>query len=239
VYFLVGEPNATGQQELYIGQTDALWDRLGQHQLKREFWTRALILVSLSNSLTKTHALYLERHCLRQAAAAGRYAVINLTEGNASFTPAPLEADCLEIFDTARILLTTLGHPIFEPLTRAAEGQLELFYCTSSGANGVGEYTPEGFVVLKGSKGRAQEVESFKNHTYASLRQGLKDSGVLKLEGDFYVFQVDHLFTSPSPAAAAVMGRASNGWTDWRTEDGKQSLGVVKRQLVSERAPSG
>jgi hypothetical protein len=72
-------------------------------------------------------------------------------------TPAPLEADCHEIHETASTLLTTLGQPIFEPLTGTLDRTNgkpqapELFYCKGPQANGVGEYTSEGFVVHKGS----------------------------------------------------------------------------------------
>ncbi|WP_260476209.1 DUF4357 domain-containing protein [Streptomyces sp. WAC 06783] len=37
-------------------------------------------------------------------------------------------------------------------------------------------------------------------------------------------------FASPSKAASAVTGTASNGWTLWRTADGRV-LDVLRRQL--------
>jgi Domain of unknown function (DUF4357) len=44
-------------------------------------------------------------------------------------------------------------------------------------------------------------------------------------------FYPHHLFTSPSMAAVALMGRSANGWAEWKTPRG-QTLDEVKRQAV-------
>ncbi len=46
-----------------------------------------------------------------------------------------------------------------------------------------------------------------------------------------YLFTRDHLFSSPSMAALAVMGRSANGWHTWKSKEGK-TLDEVKRQFV-------
>jgi hypothetical protein len=130
------------------------------------------------------------------------------------YTPAPLQADCHEIHETAATLLATLGQPIFEPLTNAptAKGEAELFYCKGSGADGVGEYTTEGFVVLKGSKGRIENVASIQGTSNVQIRASLVKDGVMAPQDGLYVFTRNHLFPSPSQAAMALMGRSANGW---------------------------
>ena len=45
------------------------------------------------------------------------------------------------------------------------------------------------------------------------------------------VFTRDYLFTSPSMAAMAVMGRSANGWIEWKAANGK-TLDEAKRQVV-------
>ena len=57
------------------------------------------MLISRTNSLTQTHALFLEWHCLQAARKAGRYADENGNSGNKPHAPPPLEADCLEMFE--------------------------------------------------------------------------------------------------------------------------------------------
>lgn len=240
VYLLIGQGDDATDPGLYVGQSGNTGTRLVQHNQAKDFWTRALVAVSLTNSLTQTHAVFLEWHALREARKAGRYKVENGTAGSQPHTPAPLEADCLEIFDTLRVLVATLGHPVFEPLATpvAERSAADIFFCTSSGANGRGLYTPEGFVVLKGSVGRLENVGSIKGTGGESLRMRLLETGVMRPDGTTVVFERDHLFRSPSMAALALMGRTSNGWIDWRDAQGR-TLDAVVRQKDKFKPASG
>ena len=233
LYFLFGEAEDGTEQKVYIGQTGDLRTRLVTHNKEKEFWERALILISRTNSLTQTHALFLEWHCLQATRKAGRYTDDNGNSGSKPHTPAPLEADCLEIFETGQALLATLGYPIFDPVAKSSAGSKadEIFFCKASGANGRGLYTEEGFVVLKDSIGRKENVPSIIGTAGERLRIRLLESGVMRVEGDTVVFEKDHLFRSPSMAALALMGRTCNGWIDWKTKDGK-TLDAVKRQVA-------
>lgn len=237
VYFLMGELSEAGLPRTYIGQSGSVGKRLEQHHQNKDFWNRAFVVISLTNSLTQTHALFLEWLAIAEATKAGRYGLENGNTGSQPYTPAPLQADCHEIHETAATLLATLGQPIFEPLTSAptAKGIVELFYCKGSGADGVGEYTTEGFVVHKGSKGRAEIVPSIQGTSHERMRSQLITEGVLTENagsaGSLLVFTRDHLFSSPSTAAMAVMGRSANGWVEWKTASGK-TLDEVKRQGV-------
>jgi hypothetical protein len=60
VYFLIGEDTEDGKRLVYVGQTGDQRARLTAHNQKKDFWERALVMVSKSNSLTQTHALFLE-----------------------------------------------------------------------------------------------------------------------------------------------------------------------------------
>jgi hypothetical protein len=237
VYFLMGELSEAGLPRTYIGQSGSVGKRLEQHHQNKDFWNRAFVLISLTNSLTQTHGLFLEWLAIAEATKAGRYGLENGNTGSQPYTPAPLQADCHEIHETAATLLATLGQPIFEPLTSAptAKGIVELFYCKGSEADGVGEYTTEGFVVHKGSKGRAEIVPSIQGTSHERMRSQLIMEGVLAENagsaGSMLVFTRDHLFSSPSTAAMAVMGRSANGWAEWKTASGK-TLDEVKRQGV-------
>lgn len=136
-----------------------------------------------------------------------------------------------EIFETGHALLATLGYPLFDPVRKpvAESTSGEIYVCTASGANGRGQFTTEGFVVLEGSTGRGTVVPSIAGTTTEQLRTSLLESGVLRAEGDVVVFTKDHLFRTPSGAAVTLMGRTANGWIDWKTRDGR-TLDAVKRQ---------
>lgn len=234
LYFLIGDLSEVGLPRVYIGQSGNVGARLVQHNQGKDFWNRALVVISLTNSMTQTHALFLEWFAIAEATKAGRYSLENGNTGARPHTPAPLEADCNEIHETAATLLATLGQPIFESLTHAptAKGEKELFFCKGSGADGVGEYTTEGFVVHKGSKGRAEIVASIQGTSNERLRNQLVLDGILTAQNGQLVFTRDHLFSSPSMAAMAVMGRSANGWIEWKAANGK-TLDEVKRQVVT------
>jgi len=244
LYFLFGAAEDGIEQQVYVGQTGDLRARLAKHNKEKAFWERALVLISRTNSLTQTHSLFLEWHCLQSARDAGRYADANGNSGSKPHTPPPLEADCVEIFHTGRTLLATLGYPIFDPVVKTfaqpvtgettelplTDGQV--FYCKGSDADGRGLFTSEGFVVLRGSSGRKDVVASSVGTSKKQLRLNLLQAQILRVEGSRVVFQKDHLFSAPSAAAIALQGRNANGWTEWRTKDGR-TLDEVKRQTAT------
>ena len=235
VYFLLGELSEAGLPRVYIGQSGSVCNRLVQHNQSKDFWNRVMVVISLTNSMTQTHALFLEWFAISEATKAGRYSLENGNAGARPHTPAPLEADCHEIHETAATLLATLGQPIFEPLTNAPafpNEKKELFYCKGSGADGVGEYTTEGFVVLKGSRGRVENVASIQGTSNERFRDQLVIEGIMATKDGMLAFTRNHLFTSPSMAAMALMGRSANGWVEWKSPQGK-TLNEVKRQFVT------
>jgi hypothetical protein len=242
VYFLFGEDEEDGSAKAYIGQTGSLKARLAQHNASKAFWNRALVAVSLTNSLTNTHASYLEWMSIQRAQQAGRYGLDNGNGGARPHTPAPLQADCMEIHDTLRVLLATLGHPLFEAVAKVSvmtstdrptdAVQAELYFCRSRDADARGQYTEEGFVVLRGSTGRLDTTASF---TYRG-REKLIRQGVISVRDDRIRFERDHLFNTPSGASDCVTGRATNGWLEWKQADGDTLHDRVRAQTVAVEA---
>jgi Domain of unknown function (DUF4357) len=230
IYFLIGELSDNDLPRAYVGQSGSVGDRLVSHNRSKDFWNRAFVVISITNSVTQTHALFLEWFAIEQAALVGRYSLENGNNGTRPHTPPPLEADCHEIHETAATLLATLGQPIFEYLTPTVMNKKDkdLFYCKASGADGIGLYTNEGFVVLKGSKGRLKNVPSLSGTSDERFRNKLVSDGVMSERDGAFVFARDHLFSSPSMAALALMGRTANGWVDWKNSQG-ETLSDLKR----------
>jgi len=239
VYFLVGDQSEIGLPRVYIGQSGNVGTRLVQHNQGKDFWNRAFVVISLTNSLTQTHALFLEWFAIQQATKAARFSLENGNAGSQPYTPAPLQADCHEIHETAATLLATLGQPIFESLTQSSTSDSdpaqtkELFYCKGPDANGTGEFTSEGFVVHKDSLARIENAAAIKGKSPERFREKLVTDGVLKQQDSQYVFTRDYLFSSPSMAAVAVLGRSANGWIEWKTALG-QTLDGAKRQAMPQ-----
>jgi predicted GIY-YIG superfamily endonuclease len=92
LYFLIGESEDTQERRVYVGQTGDLRARLVKHNKEKEFWERVLVVISRTNSLTQTHALFLEWHCLQAIRAAARFVDENGNSGSKPHTPSPMEA---------------------------------------------------------------------------------------------------------------------------------------------------
>ena len=85
--------------------------------------------------------------------------------------------------------------------------------------------------MLKGSRGRVENVASIQGKSHERYRDQLVTEGIMVALDGAYVFTRDHLFSSPSMAALAVMGRSANGWLEWKAANGK-TLDELKRQTV-------
>ncbi|WP_201566408.1 GIY-YIG nuclease family protein [Psychrobacter immobilis] len=256
LYFLIGDTDSIDKPLLYIGQTGDLKTRLNQHH-KKDFWTRAFVMLSTNNSMTQTHALYMEHKAIATALDVGRYELKNGNSGNKPHTPAPLQADCEELFHTLDVLLSTLGQPIFESLaihdslysnetdahklTTPTDVKVKktaeisptkpipvLFYYKVKDGDAQGYYDDDGFVVLAGSLIRQTQTSSAPPFV-AKLKESLLSSGKLIAVNDTsYKLTENHLFKTPSGASSLVSGRSTNGWIEWKNAAG-QTLDSIYR----------
>ncbi|MBY0537786.1 DUF4357 domain-containing protein [Patescibacteria group bacterium] len=103
----------------------------------------------------------------------------------------------------------------------ASVGNIQV-YCTGSGANTEGVFDGVSLTVLKGSRAAFESKPSFSEHSYNSLRQELIAKNVLEENDGYYVFTSDYTFSSPSAAAAVVMGRSADGPSEWKNEEGNK-----------------
>jgi hypothetical protein len=126
-----------------------------------------------------------------------------------------------------KILLATLGYPIFEE-KRKAKSTKEIYNCKGKDALAEGEFTDEGLLVHKGSKCTLEESRTAGTWVNG-LRQRLVDDGVLKEKEGLLIFEQDYNFSSPSAAAVVVLARRANGWIEWKNKEGK-TLDELKRK---------
>lgn len=230
VYFLFGGDGEQAKPTAYIGQTEDLTKRFNTHNAEKDFWQSAVFIISRTHSFTQAHIRYLEWLSIKRATEANRYRLDNGNMSRKPHAPEAMEADINDAFETSAALLGTLGFPVFEPLTKPqAKKKEDVFYCTGPEAEGKGQLVEDGFVVLKGSMGRMTEAPSAKKWGWLNnLRQPLIEQGILKEDGKHYVFTEDFLFSSPSAASVVVLARTSNGWKDWKNNEGK-TLHELKR----------
>lgn len=231
LYFLFGTAATSDDRvECYIGESDDVGQRLKSHDREKQFWDRALVAVSLTNSWTKTHVRYLEAKSVKAAREAGRYSITNANEGFASaYTPLPLRADCDEFYETVSTLTATLGYPILRKVkTKQGTKPERLLHIRSLESTSFGTYSTDGLTVFAGTVCVERPSGSKVYKDINNVRAVLEADGVLRREGDTLVFARDWVFASPSGAAKAVLGRNANGWEEWRDQHGR-SLNEVER----------
>jgi len=228
IYFLFGESADKAKPIVYIGEAEECFDRLKQHNRSKEFWNYAVVMVSKINAFTKSHAKYLEHVAIDQAKDSKRYETENQTAPSKPFVTESMEADLLDSFDTIKILLSTLGFPVFDKIDRQQLASKELLLLNGRNIRAEGDLIDEGFVVFKGSQLKKESVPSC--HEYLiNLRQKLLQSEIIEEQNDNYVFIQDYIFNSPSTAGGVVLGRSTNGWTKWKNKAGK-TLDELKRK---------
>jgi hypothetical protein len=221
VYLLFGK-DEEGKDQVYIGEAESILKRLNQQLTSKDFWNEAIIFISKDENLNKAHIKYLENRLHDIAKAANRYKVDNSIVPTQSSISESDRAEMEEFIEYIKMLVNTLGHKVFDEKREFKPKQKQEIFSIKAarGADGQGEPTSDGFVVLKGSKAAGSTVTSMTSN-FVSLRQKLIDEGVLVNKGEYLQFPDDCIFSSPSTAASIVLGRNANGLTEWKLKDGR------------------
>ena len=220
VYFLIGKSDDQSDN-VYIGEAEEVLKRLNQHISNDVWqdWTECIVFVSRDNELNKAQAKYLESSLYTLAMNAGRCRLVNMNKPTKSSLSEPDRAEMEEFLYNLRILLGAMGHRFLEPpITTEEEYKGTVFHM--SGKNGYdarGMPVSDGFVVLKGSRVSDTVSNSFKSTGYCKLRERLIAEGTI-VDGRF---TKDYHFDSYSASSGVIQGWSSNGWVEWKTENGE------------------
>ncbi len=233
VYVLVGsEQEAGGLPALYVGEADELGPRLANHATNKDFWTRLIVFTSSDGSLNRAHAKHLESRLYELGIKAKTSHVENknlpgqpnLSDQDRDFAERFL-AEMLVVLPV--IGVTAFELPAFQSSSKAPTLELK-----GKSTSARGRETSQGFEVLQGSRARLDEVPSVQSWIHG-LRAELLASGVLVPSSGSLLLSQDYLFSSPSAAAAVMLGRSANGRELWRRADGK-SLKQIQEELLAE-----
>lgn len=217
VYVLTGEDNG---KKSYIGQSNAFKNRAVNHKTKKEFWDTAYVIVAKANTGFDANAInYLECKSIEEANLVGN----DITSDNKT-TPklqnlpkhqiAPLEV----YYEEAKMLLEFAGCGVFVK-AEIQEGDIYYINAPMKGVAAKGEYIAStGEVkVFKGSVLDPDCAPSFrgKEKRMQMLAQ------LAEMKNDKLILTKDFTFSSPSAASKFVLGRSSNGLTEWKKENGE------------------
>lgn len=218
VYFLFGRNDETDEEQVYIGETENIFNRLKQHLSEKDFWTECIVFISKDNNLNKAHIKYLENHLYILAKESKRYELVNSNVPTEASISEMDRAEMDEFIDNMRLILGVLGHKILEPSIKRKSDEKEILYILQerSGIKASGKPVSEGFAVLKSSK-VASNVATSLSKSVIDKRQVLFDKGIVD---ENFTFTQDWAFTSLSLAAAIVVGYSINGRNAWKNKKG-------------------
>jgi hypothetical protein len=221
-----------GLPHIYVGESEELGKRLGQHAAKEDFgWRRVVVFASSDSTLNKAHAEYLESRLCQMATAAKRCVLRNK---NAPSSPklSDSDHDQAEVFlREVRLILPVLGITAFEaPPVEAPQSAAAIYELTGELWSGKGVETSEGFKVFEGSTARMEATPAMKEST-KQLRTDLIANGALVEVGGVMKLMQDYVFNSPSAAASVLNGSSTNGRTAWKLPDGRTLKEVQEEAL--------
>lgn len=215
---------SSNKDVVYIGEAENIIKRLSQHLNEKDYWNEAIVFISKDENLNKAHIKYLENRLHQIASNVNRYEVKN---SNTPTLPSIAESDQAEMeefIENIKILVNILGFKVFEELRQTKENTSKsdnkLYIKAARGAGAQGQQTSDGFVVFQGSEVATTTVNSYPD-AMNKLRSKLIEEKVIIEENEKLILQTDYLFSSPSTAAAIVMGRSANGLVEWKSSKGK------------------
>ena len=235
IYFLFGRDEDKQKDVTYIGQAttrkngEGVLLRIQEHtrDSHADYFNDVIILTTQNNSFGPTEISYLENKFTQLAKEAGRYLVKNSNDPNPGNVTEEKESELDEIVENTLMIIGTLGYRVFVPMTKKVSQDLTDNHSTylylkrkTKKSNKVieatCERTTEGFVVLEGSQVEIKD-SPYLPASLKEMRQNLIASRVIQ-DG---VLKEKQLFSSPSYAAAFLLGMQTNGRTDWKDQDGR------------------
>lgn len=245
IYCLKGDPKDDAFDErIYIGEAENIRTRIKQHlaDANKDF-KELIFFISKDELLTKTQIRYLESRLVEEAKEAKTAEIDNSTNPS---KPTLHEADISDMeyyLEQMKLILPVMGFKflISSTLKKLGDNEMEvgkelvkreLWQIKTATISGKMMESDQGYIVLKGSEAK-KELSKSCTETYVKLRRKLLETNILVESGSKLVFAEDAVFNSPSAAANMVLGRNSNGYTEW--VDMKGVTLKERQQSINER----
>ncbi|MBN2729629.1 MAG: GIY-YIG nuclease family protein [Bacteroidales bacterium] len=244
VYFLLERALNDNEYRVYIGESENVLQRIGDHYQNKDFWNEVVVFTSKDENLTKSHIKYLESRLVAITKSVGRYIIENGNNPTESNLPRADRDSMEEFIEYLKIVMGTLGHKLLENIKveKISKTQLsESEKMTTSGIDlyfkirdltAIGQITDEGFTLLKGSDVSSAIQPSFKGGIKDLKEKWLSD-GTLVLNGDNYKLQKDVVLSSSSNAAMLVAGTSRSGPQSWIDNEGRTLKAI--EEMIAEK----
>lgn len=227
----------------------------------KDFFENICIITSKDQNITKAHARYLEGRLVAIAKEAGRSDLHNGTEPSFGRLPESDVSDMEYFIEQIKVVLPVLGYDVFSvpvvrhvlqvetntpardpqaaggdaplPSSPVQEDSLDLEIVINKYNILARAILYDGrFIVLEGSQARGGESEFF--YSYKNLREQLIKAGDIVVGSDktTAVFVRNVEFSSPSAASTVILGRISNGRTEWILKKNGMALGQYQQRQL-------
>lgn len=216
IYYLISENDDNKIAQIYIGQTRNGVSRLDDHSRSKDFWNKAIMFLADSKTFSLDMISGLEAYAIGKATDAKRYTVENTVNPRYEIDEYDLPL-IEEVYEEIKFIMATQGYKMENSKTTLNEASI--LHTTRNGVHALGIYDGDQFEVLEGS----QIDMSRKCHSEKVEKQrqtAVANSNIVK-SGEKYILNVSIPFTSPSTAAMFALGGSTNGWTEWKSKDGK------------------
>ncbi|GAA5220841.1 GIY-YIG nuclease family protein [Membranihabitans marinus] len=230
IYCLKGDPTDDAfDEKIYIGEAENIKVRLKQHlsDPNKDF-KELIFFVSKDELLTKTQIRYLESRLVQLAIEAKTAQIDN---GNSPNLPTLHEADIsdMEYFlEQIKLILPVMGFKflISSTVKQTPENEFEstnsiheTYFIKTKTFKASMKETDQGYIVIKGSEAK-KELSDSCTETYVNMRRKLVETEIMVENKDKLIFAEDTVFNSPSAASNMILGRNSNGFTEWLNAKG-------------------
>ncbi len=231
IYCLKGSPTDEAfDEKIYIGEAENIKTRLKQHlsDPNKDF-TELIFFVSKDELLTKTQIRYLESRLVQLAIEAKTAQIDN---GNSPSLPTLHEADIsdMEYFlEQMKLILPVMGFNFLiastvKQTTDNSKESLDVvhenYFIKTRTFKASMRETDQGYIVTKGSEAK-KELSDSCTETYINMRRKLLETNIMIENNGKLIFEEDTVFNSPSAASNMILGRNSNGFTEWVTANGQ------------------
>ena len=229
-YLLLGDDDdAIGGVRCYIGRTENFTNRFRDHQAKKEFWDRVVLITAKDDGFNEGHWGYLEARLVDLARQAARVTLTNDQTPQGRKLSEAQASDMESFLGQLQIILPVLGVNAIRtrpaPTIAAPGVEASPIFTLSNRKVGVearAQVSGDEFTVLAGSlvvaawtgTGKAESTR----RAYASYRAQharLIADGSILVESGVGRLTRDVPFTSPSTAGAVILGRSCNGRIEW------------------------
>ncbi|MFA7327091.1 MAG: GIY-YIG nuclease family protein [Candidatus Kapaibacterium sp.] len=240
VYFLIGNNEENPDDKMvYIGEANNISERLVQHfrDDSKAFFETIIAFSSKDENLTVSHTKHLELKLIEDLLKSTEYRVVNTKGGNRVSLSKMVKDEMDTFLEKLRIIIPTLGFDLFgnnESIkVISKDKKSSKLYLEVSNIKAESELTSNGLLVKQGSNFKSKETSSLSG-SYSNLRKTLTDKGVIQKKDGIHIFTEDYEFTSPSQAAAIILGYSINGRTAWKNNSG-ETLKEIEERKIDEK----